>query len=99
LNDEGQIYYQEQEIVYIENRFHHPFAQEDRGSFETCLAGREHTERNVLMENRDVPILHELPEICLTRKLFVCPENCSGQTKKFSLRDLPACRQAGVPLW
>ena len=26
--------------------------QEDGGSFETCLAGREHTEGNVFMENR-----------------------------------------------
>jgi hypothetical protein len=49
--------------------------------------GREHTERNVLVENREVPILHELPS-SLETGAFVCPGQFSGQTKTFSLCDL-----------
>ena len=49
----------------------------------------EYTERNVLMENREVPILHELPNLFETEPLCL-PELFSGQTKKSSLRDLCA---------
>jgi hypothetical protein len=48
------------------------------------------------MENREVPILHELPALRPgnapdgAEKLFVCPEEFSGQTKNLFLCDLCA---------
>ena len=45
----------------------------------------EYTERNVLMENREVPILHELPNLFETEDF--CLSAAARQTKKSSLRD------------
>ena len=46
----------EHEIVSIQDDFHRPFAPRRQG----LIRDTEHTERNILMENREVPILHEL---------------------------------------
>ena len=45
--------------VYIENHFHRPLAPRRR----RLVRDTENTERNVLMENREVPILHEPPAL------------------------------------
>ncbi len=56
---DAQVRYQEQGIVYIQKGFHHPLATERW----RLVRDTEHTERTVLMENREVPILHELPSL------------------------------------
>jgi hypothetical protein len=53
-------YDQKLKRVYIQNDFHHPLAPRRQ----RLVRDTEHTERNVLMENREVPILHELPGLC-----------------------------------
>jgi hypothetical protein len=66
-------YYQEWEMVTVETIFttHSP---RQKG----LIRDTENTERSVLMENREVPILHELPCICDTlptgRQVCLCGE-------------------------
>jgi hypothetical protein len=93
LNDEGQTYYQEQEIVYIENRFHHPFAQEDRGSFEICLRAGS-TPRELFSwrigRYRFSMNFRAFGQGNLSETEAFCLLASPQQTKKFSLRDLCA---------
>jgi hypothetical protein len=70
-------YYREQEIVYIQDNFHHPFAPRRQG----LIRDTEHTEKDVLMENREVPILHELPNLFETEASF-CLSGTSPTDKK-----------------
>ena len=99
-------YHQEQEIVYSQSDFHHPPAYAEAASRRqvrpkktgahsrhACLpVGREHTERTVLMVNREVPIFHELSNLFETEAF--CLSAPPRQTKNSLLRDLCGeCRQ------